>query len=79
MRENAVADNGIVEAIRERYRTAAALMHSSLIEGSQSGMQPCIVNRTRQLRARCRCGAELLDRFVGTTHYLFALAAELRD
>lgn len=40
MRENAVADNGTVEAIRERHGTAAALMHSSLIEGSQSGMQP---------------------------------------
>ena len=40
VRENAVADNGTVEAIRERHGTAAALMHSSLIEGSQSGMQP---------------------------------------
>ena len=39
VQENAVADNGTVGAIRERHG-AAALMHSSLIEGSQSGIQP---------------------------------------
>ena len=40
VRENTVADNGTVEAIRKRHGAAAALIHSSLIEGSQSGMQP---------------------------------------